>query len=194
MSTKYVNMTMKMLGTLLFIVLSYSQMLNAQAKDCNIILNGIDSQLYVKRIEMGQEVLFSHTHPQLKASLRNREMVIGKANISVLDDDYYIRIEVAVASKNARNTYGYIPQTNTLTIKFIDGKQSYLYSAADAKGIYDQRRKKMVYNVFYLIKDVKELRKKELDKIGIFWTTGYEEYAIYDIQLLMRQLECLDKL
>ena len=87
MSTKYVKMTIKTLGTLLFIVLCYAQGLNAQARDCNIVLNGIDSQLYVKRIEMGQEVLFSHTHPQLKASLKNREMVIGKANISVLDDD-----------------------------------------------------------------------------------------------------------
>jgi hypothetical protein len=121
-------------------------------------------------------------------------MVIGKANISVLDDDTYIHIEVSVAAKNATSTYGYIPQTNVVTLKFIDGDQTTLYSAADAKGIYDQKLKKTVYNVFYLIKDKKLLRKKELDKVGIFWSSGYEEYAIYDIQLLQRQLDCLENL
>jgi hypothetical protein len=38
-----------------------------------------------------------------------------------------------------------------------------------------------------LIKDL------ELDKLAIIWSSGYEEYPVYEIDLLQRQLECIKK-
>ena len=37
------------------------------------------------------------------------------------------------------------------------------------------------------------LKKPELDKLAIIWSSGYEEYPIYEIDLLQRQLECIKK-
>ena len=38
-----------------------------------------------------------------------------------------------------------------------------------------------------LIKDL------ELDKVAIIWSSGFEEYPVYEIDLLQRQLECIKK-
>jgi len=34
----------------------------------------------------------------------------------------------------------------------------------------------------------------EIDKIGIQWSSGYEEYTIYEVDFLTSQLSCLKQI
>ncbi|HAI56719.1 MAG TPA: hypothetical protein DCM04_02200, partial [Saprospirales bacterium] len=51
------------------------------------------------------------------------------------------------------------------------------------------------YEVVYRLHDINmELIKDlELDKLAIIWSSGYEEYPVYEIDLLQHQLECIKK-
>ena len=37
----------------------------------------------------------------------------------------------------------------------------------------------------------KELSDKEVDKVGIMWTSGFEEYDIYEVDFITKHLDCL---
>ena len=42
-------------------------------------------------------------------------------------------------------------------------------------------------------KQEKILRKKDIDKIRVTWTSGFEDYDVFNTQFLKTQLQCLEK-
>jgi hypothetical protein len=36
--------------------------------------------------------------------------------------------------------------------------------------------------------------KSEIDKVGIEWSSGYEEYEVYEVDAILAQLNCFEKL
>ena len=42
--------------------------------------------------------------------------------------------------------------------------------------------------------NVKMLSKFPIDKVGIMWTSGFETYDIYNVDLIMNHLSCLKKI
>jgi hypothetical protein len=53
----------------------------------------------------------------------------------------------------------------------------------------------LTYRVHYAIAQdqMSFLSKSEVDKIRVFWSSGYEEYEVYQLDFFMKQLACLDK-
>ncbi|MBK8053036.1 MAG: hypothetical protein IPK35_07155 [Saprospiraceae bacterium] len=51
----------------------------------------------------------------------------------------------------------------------------------------------MIYKIDFLLKDsdVKALSEVPVDTIGIMWTSGFESYVIYNIDVIMKQLSCI---
>ncbi len=186
-------MTRFRLISLLLCLLSVHLSTAQEDSDCNVFFTGIDPQLKESRIDIAQEHVFAHTNKKLKPSFKERDMVVGKANLTKVGKSTFLRLEIEIASRNAFSSYGYIPKINVLTVHFLNGNKVYLYSASDSKGVYNAEKDKTIYNVFYLIDKEKPFVKDELDKIGVFWSTGYEEYIVYDVDLLKRQYSCLKK-
>jgi len=40
--------------------------------------------------------------------------------------------------------------------------------------------------------ELKKLSDDELDKMRVLWSTGYEDYEIYHVDLLIDQINCLE--
>ena len=38
---------------------------------------------------------------------------------------------------------------------------------------------------------LRALSRMEIDKIGIQWSSGYEEYTVYELDFFIKQIECL---
>jgi len=177
--------------TSLLLILTTLSSWAQESSDCNVYYTGMDPQLKETRIDIAQEHFFAHTNKKLKPSFKDRDMVVGKANITQIGKMSYLRIEIEIATRNAFASYGYIPKVNVLTVQFLNGDKAYLYAVSDTKGVYDSEKDKTIYNTFYIIDKEKPFIKADIDKIGVFWSTGYEEYIVYDVDLLKRQFACL---
>jgi len=160
-------------------------------QNCKITFDGFDKTLRKERKELELEYLFGFTSTKLKPVFKDRDLVECKASLTKLDEDIYFRLNIEIAAPNASSTYGLIPKGNILVIDLINGDKIYSYSAATSKGKYDSQIKKTIYDAIYLIENKDELKNREIDKIGIMWTTGFEEYPIYEVDFLMRQFKCL---
>ena len=162
---------------------------------CSITFNGMDESLDQKRIEHGPQHLFGHTSEKLKHVLKNKNFLNCNAYLTLLDGDYYLNLDLELATKDASKSYGYIDKNDMVKLTFINGENFIAHSIYRTEGKLEQYSGHTKYEAVYRLQDIKmELIKDlELDKLAIIWSSGYEEYPVYEIDLLQRQLECIKK-
>ena len=162
---------------------------------CEVINDGIDLQTKTYRIELGPALLFNHTPPEVKNDLQEDNLMKCQAQIVKVEDKTSLHLNLSINSLKAKDIYGSIDKAGMMKITLIDGKEIKLNCYAGSPGVQSQNKKGYIYPVGYELsnRDIKQLSKKEIDKIGIQWSSGYEEYLIYEIDFFMNQLACLNR-
>ena len=167
----------------------------AHDEACNITFNGLDKALNQKRIEHGAQHLFGHTTEKLKHFLKDENFLNCDAYLTKLDGEYYLNLDLDLATKNASRNYGYIDKDDMVKLTFINGDNFIANSIYRAEGKLEPYSGHTKYEAIYKLQDIEMelIEDLELDKIAIIWSSGFEEYPVYEIDLLQRQLECLRK-
>lgn len=149
-----------------------------------------------KRTDLESGIFFTHTDPKLRSMLRSEQYMTCKAYLSQLGSNVYLNLEIRFISANARREYGAIQQGSVLMLRLLNGENLSLICNSFDAGYVDPGQNTTRYLVQYgLNKEQQKLLKKyETDKARLVWTTGYEDYEIYDIRFLMDQLTSLDRL
>lgn len=139
-------------------------------------------------------LLFTYTDENL------RPFLDGKEYLSCLTwtsrdrkGDRFLHLRLTFANPNATTSYGFLEQNSSLSLHLLNGRHLSLQAARKAVGILDLGRKEVNYNVTYVLPRgaAQELENQPLDFVRIFWSSGYEEYQIYQVDALRRVLECL---
>ena len=82
-------------------------------------------------------------------------------------------------------------------ITFIDGEKFVLNKNNKIEsGTIQEYTGHTVYQAkFELKKDVyKKISKTEIDFVGLIWSTGFEKYDVFEIDILKHQASCLNKI
>jgi hypothetical protein len=164
-------------------------------EQCKFQFNGKDNTGRTRK-ELDAQHLFSFTDEKLRMFLKEKEYLSCKGYLSSLDGGYrYLTLEFTFSTPNAREAYGFIEKGSVLTIRLINGNFINLRSGTMDRGSYDTRVNLLTYRVHYAIAQdqMSFLSKSEVDKIRVFWSSGYEEYEVYQLDFFMKQLACLDK-
>ncbi|HOY17706.1 MAG TPA: hypothetical protein PLC89_10445 [Haliscomenobacter sp.] len=163
---------------------------------CKFKFNGKDQTTGRYRKEMEAQHLFSFTDEKLRIFLKDKEYLSCKGYLSSLDGGYrFLTLEFTFSTPNAKEAYGFIEKGSILTIRLINGDFINLRSGTMDRGSFDTRENLLTYRVHYGIAQdqLGFLEKSEVDKIRVFWSSGYEEYEVYQLDFFMKQLTCLDK-
>lgn len=195
-SNNLTNSTSLKITTLSFVFfLIYGLNLGAQNLPCEIINDGIDLQTKTYRVELGPTMLFNFTPPEVKNDLQEDNLMKCQAQIVKVEDKTSVHLNLRINSLKAQDIYGSINKADIMKVTLIDGKEIKLKCYAGSPGVQTQNIKGFIYPVGYELsnRDIKQLSKKEIDKIGIQWSSGYEEYLIYEIDFFINQLACLDR-
>ena len=140
--------------------------------------------------------LFSFTDEKLRMFLKDKEYLSCKGYLSSMDGGYrFLTLEFSFSTPNAKEAYGFIEKGSVLTIRLINGDFINLRSGSMDRGSFNLKDKMLTYQVNYPIAQdqLSFLEKSEVDKIRVFWSSGYEEYEVYQLDFFMNQLSCLDK-
>ena len=80
-----------------------------------------------------------------------------------------------------------------LTLKLLNGDVINLRAGQMDRGKYDTVKQELTYSVYYPIDRsyLGLLKVSELDLIRVFWSSGFEEYPIHQMDFFQRQLQCL---
>lgn len=139
------------------------------------------------------EVLFNHTPEEIKKYLNGQNYLTGEAFVATEPGYTYLQLKLNIASDQALKHYGNL-EKSVMVVYFINGKELKLVNSRFDAGYVDQVRKHTsMTGVYYLEKAmVKMLMSSEVDKIRLNFSSGYEDYTVYNIDFFTRQLTCIN--
>jgi hypothetical protein len=130
---------------------------------------------------------YTFTPDKLKNYFKEKELMVANMSVIKKGKAYFLHINLKISSKDAAKNYGNLAKESMMRVQFINGNSTNIYCTEDVYGGIETYTGNVVYNAEYLItKDnMKLLDKNPIDKIGIMWTSGFETYDIYEVDLIM---------
>lgn len=167
---------------------------NPPSRTCQLGFDGIDPKSQQYRREVKPELLFTHTDERLQPYLKEKDYMQCKGYLHRLGGFTFLTLEFTFAYPNAREAYGLIEKNSILSIRMLNGVYILLRSGQLSQGTYDRNLEILTYRVYYPLdrSDLPYLRNSEADQIRVFWSSGYEEYNLRQIDFFKRQLSCLE--
>ena len=173
----------------------FSTLTHPPLPPCDISFEGIDEPTGMKRRDIQKELIFTHTDERLRLYLKDQEYLRCEGFMAALSGGYrYLFLEYSFAYPNAREAYGSIEKGSYLVINLLDGQAIYLQSGTTDVGNYDAEKELLTYRVTYPINAgvVNTLKKGEVDSIRMYWSSGFEEYEVYNLHFFINQIRCLE--
>ncbi len=167
------------------------------SNDCIIEFDDYDKLTRTRIIGMKSERLFTYTHERLQEVFVDKPFMIGEGSISRNNNNqYFLILSFTVDNKYVKTGYNGLSVTNKLRLTLINGELVFLDNILNESGKIDKTSGYITYKGIFPVSkpNIKLLRKYELDKIGVMWNGGFEEYSVYNLDLLKKQFNCLQKL
>lgn len=139
-------------------------------------------------------LLFTHTDENLRPFLDGKEYLRCLTWTSRDPSGRrFLHLKLTFANPNAITTYGFLPENSSLSLHLLNGRHISLQAIREAVGIIDHGRRELNYEVTYLLPRgaAADLRNHALDFVRIFWSSGFEQYEILQVDALRRAVECL---
>lgn len=166
-------------------------------KDCVIEFDDFDKLTKTRIIGMKSERLFTFTHERLQDVFVDKPFMIAEGALSRNNkNQYFLILTFTVDNKYVKTGYNGLSVTNKLRLTLINGELVFLDNILNESGKIDKSSGYITYKGIFPVSkaSIKLLRKYELDKIGVMWNGGFEEYSVYNLELLKNQFQCMEKL
>ena len=160
--------------------------------ECEIIAGTAKTTNQAKYTKLSP--FFSFTPKKLKEHFQESAFITCNAQLAKTDKLYFINLEIQIQTKTARDTYGGIDKAAALRLELINGDKLLAYNVKRDYGTLSADEESVIYNVIYSLDsdDIKSLSKLDLDKIGIIWSTGYEDYEVFQTDFILNHINCLN--
>jgi hypothetical protein len=168
-------------------------MLHPPQPPCNIAAQSKDAFSGEVRKETARAELLRYTNPVLRSYLKGKTHIICDVSMASIGQNQFLNLIYTINDPGARKSFGGIRTNNVVILKFVDGSTLTVYNQRGDEGSVDAETQAATFKGQYLIDKptLKKLRNTELDKIRMAWNTGYEDYEVQQIDLLMRLAKCL---
>lgn len=145
------------------------------------------------KTQVNSSIFFEYTPKVMRSYLDEKAFITAYVSTFHIQGRFYLNLIVDVASDKARQTYGYINSNGQLMLQLVNGDIYTLKSTGSSTGNLMSNGKFTRYDVAYSMdpRMIKQLEKYPLNKIRLVWSTGYEDYDIYFVDVLKDQLTCL---
>ena len=168
-------------------------LLNPPTPPCRLAVEQLDAFSGELYRETAPEELFRFTNPIMKKVLEDKTHIRCDATLTGTGPQVALRLQFTINDPNPRSTFGGLPQGSIAVLKFIDGTTHTLYNLRADTGAPDEQSGAYRFTGLYPLDPAtqKKIAARELDKLRIAWMTGYEDYEIYRVDVLLRLLTCL---
>ena len=168
---------------------------NEDFYDCEIIFDGYDEAIGEQRKEVKTQPFFSYSQEKMKPYFKNEDFLSCDANVSKVGKNYYLTLKIRIRSKDAGKTYGALFANENVKLQLINGFKLYGQIINTDRGKIESYTGHTLYTAIIKLNksDIGDLKKTYLDNIGLIWSSGYEEYNIYNVDFLTNQIKCLNQ-
>jgi len=168
---------------------------NPPTTECQLSFDGMDEFSGKKRKDVKKQLFFTYTNEELRSIFRDKDYITCTGYLSSLSGGLkFLTLNITIASKTAQREYGILEKGGQINIKLLDGENVKLVNTKTSMGTENPLDDSVSYRAQYLVSsgDEKKLKRSEVDKVRIIWSSGYEDYEIYELDFFMDQFKCLD--
>ncbi len=165
------------------------------APPCALVMDRRDEFSGEIRRETARTELFRSTNAVLKNYLQGNIHILCEAALSTAGQTASLMLTFTVRDPNVRKSFGNLPKNGLANLRTLDGTTFTVYNQQLSEGIPDETGQVYTFRGQYPLDKVafKKLRSTGLDKLRIAWATGYEDYEVQQVDLLMQQAQCLER-
>jgi len=171
-------------------------MLQPPAVPCVYTYDDVDEFTGKRRRDLVKRPFFNHTSDRLKPYFRERDHINGEGFISSSSGGVkYLNLQVTILSEQAQREFGVLEKSSILSLKLLNGDAIKLHNTKTSSGTVSKRNKTTTYRGQYMISNdqQKRIKKSEVDKVRVVWSTGYEDYDVYELDFFIDQFRCLEE-
>lgn len=108
---------------------------------------------------------------------------------------YSINFKIEMVSRDAAKNYGIIESGALIKLVGINGVHINMSTQASSSVKIESFSGKVIFEFSCILSrgQVKTLAEFPLDFMGIMWTSGFETYPIYEVDMIMHHISCLKK-
>lgn len=135
-------------------------------------------------------VLLTYTPEKFQNYYGETPFLTIESSIVKTGKDYLLNLKFIFSSKDVSKGYGYINKNDILKIDFLKSQSIKLYAIDNFSPMLESFTGYTIYLTQYRFEnksDYKKLLNKHLDKIGVSWSLGYEEYPIYNLDFYFQK-------
>lgn len=161
---------------------------------CEIAADEKDLRTGKRKKELAYEKLLSHTPEDVKYYLSGRDLLQIDGRISRLDGGYiYLTLKFTWSANSPESYFGPMKKNSAVSFALESGKQVTLYagSGADWHALPDGNLKEMTVHFPIHFRQVRKFKKFFVKKMRVFWSTGYQEFSVYNVGMIKDQLDCI---
>jgi hypothetical protein len=169
-------------------------MLNPPQQPSTLAFNVRDEFSGEVRKEAAKSILFQFTNPVLRKYMQGKPHITCEAALGTAGANLTLTLTYTINDANARKAFGGVGKNAVLILKMIDGTTFTGYNLRPEEGAFDPGGTTVTYRPQYTFERtiLRKLKTSEIDKVRMAWNTGYEDYEVQQIDLLMRQAKLLE--
>lgn len=170
-------------------------MVNPPAPPCEFTYDDVDEFTGKRRRDLVKRPFFVHTSDRLKPYFKERDHITGEGFISASSGGVkYLNLQITILSEQAQREFGVLEKGSILSVKLLNGAAVKLLNTKTSTGTVSKLNKTTIYRGQYLISSdqEKQIKKNEVDKVRVVWSTGYEDYEVYELDFFLDQFKCLE--
>lgn len=163
---------------------------------CGIVYERELVNNHSKRIDLEPQYFFSFSHPEIKNFFKEDNLIKTYCQISKNQGVFSLNLNLVLSSSVAQKDYGIISNDSNLNIHFINGTHINLKCTKGSFGKVREFQNSTIYALSYELDKghVKKLSKHDIDKVKVEWSSGVEEYEVFDVDAVLDQMSCMKKL
>lgn len=141
------------------------------------------------------EPLFFFIPEEMRLTLRGRPIISSDFSVARKGPGVFLTFHLTLHIPSARRSFAGLPENTPIRLRLLNGEIINLHNLHADNGTYDERTNTVRFTAITALSRRNEmrLRSAEVDQIRVVWATGFEDYDVYDINLIRDHLNCLDK-
>ena len=161
---------------------------------CTLAANRRDEFSGEIQREAARAELFRYTNPVLKTYLQGNIHILCEAALATAGQNTTLWLTFTIRDPNVRKAFGSLAKNSLASLQTLDGTIFPLYNQQLSEAVPDETGQVFTFRGQYPLDRplLKKLRTTGLDKVRVAWSTGYEDYEVQNVDLLMQQTQCLE--
>lgn len=161
--------------------------------DCQVASSFIDEFTGIKKTVLEEALFFSYTPVEYEKFMDGTDFMDVYATLTKEGENYSLTLNYVIDSPQGRAVFGNLEE-KPINLIFMS-QESLLLEPIQVSGAKLTQDKKTVFQGIYMIdaKTAKQIRNNELDKILSSWQNAELEFDVFDLDFLVRRLDCLNQ-